>query len=66
MMSVMLYHQCLAEPSNKFFSIMQEGNLLIPKADECSSKDETIKFLRKTSAEQVSDKFYLKSYRNTK
>lgn len=45
---------------------MQEGNLLVPKADECSSKDETIQLCRKISAEQVSDQFYLKSYRNMK
>jgi len=31
-MSVMLYYQRLAEPSNKFCSIMQEGNLLILNA----------------------------------
>lgn len=57
MTSVMLYYQCLTEPSNNFFSTVQEGNLLVPKADECSSKDETIKLFRKISAEHVSDQF---------
>lgn len=45
---------------------MKEGNLWVPKADECSSKDETIKLFRKITAEQVSDQFYLKSYWNMK
>lgn len=45
---------------------MQEGNLLAPKGDECSSKDETIKLFRNISAEQVSDQFHLKSYQNMK
>lgn len=60
-MSVILYYQCLAKPSDTFSSTMQEGDLLVLK-DEQSTKDEIITFSRKTSAEQVSDQFYLKSY----
>lgn len=62
MMSGVLYDQCLAEPLSKFFSIMQEENLLVSKADKCSSRAQTITLFRKISAERVSESFYLKSY----